>query len=350
METSKRPHGGPACAPIPSCRCRAPALGALMLLLGLGAAAPARATSGTIDGPVVGPIVVGVGETLNIVNGAAVTVPDFETAVVVEGGTLNISGGTISGADGWGVLVSSGTVNMSGGSISEVGPSGQNSAGVAVQGGAVSISGGSISAGGCAGSTCSGHYALEVYCGGTVSISGGSISGVFAVQGAYIGGTINISGGSFSGWVLAHQGAWTISGCNLVLSNPTPQTVDFGVFGILSGTLYSLTGTLQDGTAIDAALYINSTLDGAVVSPQIVFDDHCSPSDIAHLVTQFVTDTAVAQGLTDKLNAIATAMAQGNAQAKAGAVGAFINQVRAQTGKSISAEQAATLIRLVMAL
>ena len=158
------------------------------------------------------------------------------------------------------------------------------------------------------------------------------------------------SGGSFSGWVLAHQGAWTISGCNLVLSNPTPQTVDFGVFGILSGTLYSLTGTLQDGTAIDATLYINSTLDGAVVSPQIVFDDHCSPSDIAHLVTQFVTDTAVAQGLTDKLNAIATAMAQGNAQAKAGAVGAFINQVRAQTGKSISAEQAATLIRLVMAL
>jgi len=150
--------------------------------------------------------------------------------------------------------------------------------------------------------------------------------------------------------VLAHQGAWTIFGCNLVLSNPTPQTVDFGVFGILSGTLYSLAGTLQDGTAIDAALYINSTLDGAVVSPQIVFDDHCSPSDIAHLVTQFVTDTAVAQGLTDKLNAIATAMAQGNAQAKAGAVGAFINQVRAQTGKSISAEQAATLIRLVMAL
>ena len=74
------------------------------------------------------------------------------------------------------------------------------------------------------------------------------------------------------------------------------------------------------------------------------------PSDIAHLVTQFVTDTAVAQGLTDKLNAIATAIAQANAQAKAGAVGAFINQVRAQTGKSITAEQAATLIRLVSAL
>ena len=63
-----------------------------------------------------------------------------------------------------------------------------------------------------------------------------------------------------------------------------------------------------------------------------------------------VTDPGVAQGLTDKLNAIATAIAQGNAQAKAGVVGAFINQVKAQTGKSITAEHAATLIRLVMAL
>jgi len=63
-----------------------------------------------------------------------------------------------------------------------------------------------------------------------------------------------------------------------------------------------------------------------------------------------VTDPVVAQGLTDKLNAIAAAIARGNANAKAGAVGAFINQVKAQTGKSITAEDAATLIRLVVAL
>jgi hypothetical protein len=52
----------------------------------------------------------------------------------------------------------------------------------------------------------------------------------------------------------------------------------------------------------------------------------------------------------DKLNAIATAIAQGKAHAKAGIVGAFINQVKAQTGKSIAAPQAAILIQLVSAL
>ena len=68
------------------------------------------------------------------------------------------------------------------------------------------------------------------------------------------------------------------------------------------------------------------------------------------VVSQFVTDPGVAQGLTAKLNAIASALAQGNENAKAGIVGAFINQVRAQTGKSITAEDAAILIRLVSAL
>jgi len=75
-----------------------------------------------------------------------------------------------------------------------------------------------------------------------------------------------------------------------------------------------------------------------------------TPSGLVRLVTQFVTDSAVAQGLSDKLNAIATAIAQGNARAKAGLVGAFINQVNAQMGKSITPQNAATLIQLVMAL
>jgi hypothetical protein len=97
-------------------------------------------------------------------------------------------------------------------------------------------------------------------------------------------------------------------------------------------------------------VYKNNTKNGAVLTAQIVLDDHCSPCDIAHLVTQFVTDPAVAQGLIDKLNAIAADIARGNAHAKAGVVGAFINQVRAQTGKSITAEHAAILIRLVNAL
>jgi hypothetical protein len=71
---------------------------------------------------------------------------------------------------------------------------------------------------------------------------------------------------------------------------------------------------------------------------------------IGHLVTLWVTDPAVLQGLLDKLNATATAIAQGNATAKAGAVKAFISQVQAQTGKSITPASAALLVQLVSAL
>jgi hypothetical protein len=48
--------------------------------------------------------------------------------------------------------------------------------------------------------------------------------------------------------------------------------------------------------------------------------------------------------------AIGAASAQGNLEAKAGGVAAFISQVRAQTGKSITAAHAALLIQLVSAL
>jgi hypothetical protein len=80
------------------------------------------------------------------------------------------------------------------------------------------------------------------------------------------------------------------------------------------------------------------------------FTVQATPGSLSRLVTQFVTDPSVAQGLNDKLAAIAAAVAQGNAAAKAGAVSAFISQVNAQTGKSITAQQAAILIRLVQAL
>jgi hypothetical protein len=55
----------------------------------------------------------------------------------------------------------------------------------------------------------------------------------------------------------------------------------------------------------------------------------------------------VSGGLDSKLDAIAQAP---NANAKAGSVRAFINQVNAQTGKALTTDQASTLIELVQAL
>jgi hypothetical protein len=171
---------------------------------------------------------------------------------------------------------------------------------------------------------------------GTVSISGGQVSGSAIGALASRGSAVSISGGSVTGAFgveVVFGGTATISGCN-ALDNPLP-------FG--AGTQYTLSGTLLDGTVINTA---------ALVFPpgQIVLNNHCTPSSLANLVAQFVTDPAVVQGLTDKLNAIATAIAQGNARAKAGIVGAFVNQVKAQTGKSITPQQAAILTQLVGAL
>jgi hypothetical protein len=72
-----------------------------------------------------------------------------------------------------------------------------------------------------------------------------------------------------------------------------------------------------------------------------------TPAGLQTLVGQFSTNPGVSGGLDSKLDAIAHAA---NADAKAGGVHAFINQVNAQTGKALTADQALTLIELVQAL
>lgn len=164
----------------------------LLLLLAPGAA-PAPAATMVISSPITGPLVIGPGDKVNIVTGGSVTLSDRGTAVIVNGGTLNVTDGLIS-SNGSGVQVMSGTVKISGGSI--VGGKGDD---VRVFGGTVSISGGSF-------------YADEgvgvVGFGGAASISGGTIYGVY-------GGTVSVYG------------------CGLALSDGY------------------LTGTLRDGTLIN---------------------------------------------------------------------------------------------------
>ena len=61
------------------------------------------------------------------------------------------------------------------------------------------------------------------------------------------------------------------------------------------------------------------------------------------LVTLFTSDAPVANGLNAKLIAAETAP---NANARAGQIEAFINQVTAQIGKTLTAPEAAILIGL----
>ena len=71
---------------------------------------------------------------------------------------------------------------------------------------------------------------------------------------------------------------------------------------------------------------------------------------LCSLVESLVEKEGIASALCAKLEAAAAAEARGNANAKAGQIGAFINQVNAQRGKSISDANATRLIDLAEAL
>lgn len=69
-------------------------------------------------------------------------------------------------------------------------------------------------------------------------------------------------------------------------------------------------------------------------------------ASLCSLTRQFVKKTGVADNLCEDLNAAAAAAARGNAKAKAAALGSYINDVKAQSGKALTHDQADILIRL----
>ena len=107
-----------------------------------------------------------------------------------------------------------------------------------------------------------------------------------------------------------------------------------------SGSVFPFGDTTVSCTAADAA--------GNEAAPS-TFTVHVTVTSAAlqALVSAFSTDPDVTSGLNAKLIAAESAS---NANAQAGHVGAFENQVRAQTGKALTAQQAAVLLQLVQAL
>jgi hypothetical protein len=79
----------------------------------------------------------------------------------------------------------------------------------------------------------------------------------------------------------------------------------------------------------------------------IAFTVTVDASSLEQLVQQLVGDAAGASSLSAKVDAIATAP---NANAKAGTLNAFDNELDAQTDKTISATDAALLKQLAAAL
>ena len=74
---------------------------------------------------------------------------------------------------------------------------------------------------------------------------------------------------------------------------------------------------------------------------------HPSFARVCELTQAYVTKHGIAKSLCAKLDAAERADARSQANAKAGALGAYMNELRAQSGKAITAERAAFLISLV---
>lgn len=113
--------------------------------------------------------------------------------------------------------------------------------------------------------------------------------------------------------------------------------------------------TLGDGPAVVSVLNSYGDAAGwsaaADGSKHAVFWKHAGTvTALQALTASYVTNAGIAHSLVVKLDAVAAAEQRGDATAKQGAVGAFINEVNAQTGKSITPAHARMLTVLVQRL
>lgn len=89
---------------------------------------------------------------------------------------------------------------------------------------------------------------------------------------------------------------------------------------------------------------------GNVGAGSVRFTVKVSYDGLMALTLQMVSKEGISKSLCAKLDAAKAAEKRGNLTAKAGSLNAYANEVQAQTGKTLSAEQAALLLRLAAAL
>jgi hypothetical protein len=121
--------------------------------------------------------------------------------------------------------------------------------------------------------------------------------------------------------------------------------------GVASDTCKSVTAPAY-AFAVGANTLVATATDraGNVGSGSTTFTVSVTAASLSRLTSQFVSKPGVAHSLNVKLEGAERAAARGNANARAGALEAYIHEVGAQAGKSLSAEQAGILTRLARAL
>jgi len=124
-----------------------------------------------------------------------------------------------------------------------------------------------------------------------------------------------------------------------------------GLSGVATTTCANINGTAYSfglGTHSYSAAATDKA--GNAGNGSASFTVQVTPASLGNLVTQFVGNPGIASALVSKLSAAQAAAARGDVNALYGQLGAFINQVSAQSGKSLSAAQAAILIQMATAL
>jgi hypothetical protein len=117
--------------------------------------------------------------------------------------------------------------------------------------------------------------------------------------------------------------------------------------GIASSTCANITGPAYTFAASTNTFSASATdKAGNIGTGSTTFTVGVTYDDLCTLSAKFSTDPNVDKGLCDKLVAAKAAAARGDLTAKNNILGAYRQQVAAQTGKALTADQAAILTRL----
>jgi hypothetical protein len=168
---------------------------------------------------------------------------------------------------------------------------------------------------------------------------------------------------------VAHNAATASAGFRY---DATPPVVTYsgnlGTYGVLDLVAISCTATDNlsgverdtcadvEGPAYNFVVGVNEfsaeavDVAGNTATGSTRFELVVSSGDLIALVRQFVSHPGIANSLVSKLAAAQASSSAGHLRAKEGQLGAFRNELAAQSGKRLSPEQAQTLLRLSQAL
>ena len=145
-----------------------------------------------------------------------------------------------------------------------------------------------------------------------------------------------------------------ISGNRVIWSDDRSGNLDLYMYDLSTGTEQPLVTGAGDQflSDIDGDRVVYTNNDAGFEQVFLFTFGNPTPhvGDLVNLVQSFNLKQGIANSLTAKLGSAQSAIARGDLATACGVLGAFINEVQAQTGKAITASQANQLIAMATAL